>query len=148
MLAAAPAAALLDTRNKGLAEKRDLRRLREDNRDDIEPDTVPRSRGLAGVFAGDAEHVKLLFVVNCAFWRAKIAAFSRFYLDKNEFFTLKCYQIGLCIARSQTIIARDNRESLPAEEAVREILAAAAQRQIRIPDPAAAMVAKPIRQNP
>jgi hypothetical protein len=89
-----------------------------------------------------------LFLPDSALGRALLVASSRFYFYENKMLAFPSDEIGFGIACRQAIIAGHDDKALAAQVTVRQVLAAAADRQLRIPGAPPRRVPEPITKRP
>ena len=88
-----------------------FRRIDENHADDIEADLIPRRVRLAYIFASHAAQVLTFLLAHGTIGRTIFAALPRLHLDENQFVSLPSDDIGLRIARRESIIPRDDRKA-------------------------------------
>ena len=118
----------------------------EDHCDHVKSNALPGRLGPAGVLARDAVKVGALFLTDSALWQSVLVASSRLYFYENQMLAFPGDQIGFGIACRQAIIAGHDDKAFAAQVAVREVLAAAAESQLRIPGPLPGRLPEPVKQ--
>ena len=121
--------------------------MRPEYAQDIEAHQAKIDLGAAGILARSPLDIPLLFRIDRPVGRAVIISGARFHFDKNQALPLPGDQIDLARSRRpRPKIARNNREPLPPQKPVRQVLAAPSSSQIGIGAAPARSVAETVSQ--